>query len=34
MRADLVMLRRNEVGSFFLFVIYRAVLYGFSWSDL
>ncbi len=29
MRADLVMLRRNEVGSF-LFVIYRAVLYGFS----
>lgn len=29
MRADLVMLRRNEVGSF-LFVIYRAVFYGFS----
>ncbi len=29
MRADLVMLQRNEVGSF-LFVIYRAVLYGFS----
>ena len=29
MRADLVMLRRNEGGSF-LFVIYRAVLYGFS----